>query len=80
MRDLWNIVKPWKAGGFRQPLEKYILTEFIKKATVPGDAIRLAQIFCQHRFFSDWKAEDFGIPGLTQDKIESHQPTKQKTA
>jgi len=79
MRDLWNIVKPWKAAGFCQPLEKYILTEFIKKATVPGDAIRLAQIFCQYRFFSDWKAEDFGISGLTQAKIESHQPTKQKT-
>lgn len=73
MRDLWNIIRTWKARNFDKPLDDYIYSEFIKKATVPKDAIYLAQIFCRFRFFSGWTADKFGIPGLSDDKLKAFQ-------
>lgn len=71
MRDMWNIVKPWKAKNFDKPLDDYIYTEFIKKATVPKDAIYLTQLFCRFGFFQDWEAGQFGIAGLDKKKLEA---------
>lgn len=73
LRDIWNIVKPWKAANFDKPLENYAYSEFIKKATVPRDAIYLIQLFCRFGFFKKWKAEDFGIAGLDKKKLEAFQ-------
>lgn len=73
MRDLWNIIRTWKAKNFDKPLDDYIYSEFIKKATVPKDAIYLAQIFCRFRFFIGWTADKFGIPGLSDDKLKAFQ-------
>ena len=73
MRDLWNIIKTWKANNFDKQLDDYIYSEFIKKATVPKDAIYLTQIFCRFRFFTGWTADKFGIPGLSDDKLKAFQ-------
>lgn len=78
MRDMWNIVKPWKAKNFDKPLDDYIYTEFIKKATVPKDAIYLTQLFCRFGFFKDWEAEKFGIAGLDKKKLEAFKAKKTK--
>lgn len=76
IRDLWNIVKPWKARNFDKPIDDYIHTEFIKKATVPKDAIYLTQLFCRFGFFQDWEAEDFGIAGLDKKKLSAFKSSK----
>lgn len=73
MRDLWNIIRTWKARNFDKPLDDYVYSEFIKKATVPKDAIYLVQIFCRFRFFTGWTADKFGIPGLSDDKLKAFQ-------
>jgi MoxR-like ATPase len=78
MRDLQNIVKPWKAHNFDKPLDDYIYTEFIKKAIVPKDAVYLTQLFCRFEFFKDWEAEKFGISGLDKKKIEAFRAKKSK--
>jgi MoxR-like ATPase len=75
MRDLWNIVKPWKAGNFDKPLDDYIFSEFIKKATENKDAIYLTQLCCRFGFFKDWKANDFKIVGLDDRKLEAFKAT-----
>lgn len=76
MRDLWNIVKPWKAHNFDKPLDSYIYTEFIKKATVPKDAVYLTQLFCRFGFFRDWEAEQFQITGLDKKKLDAFRAKK----
>jgi MoxR-like ATPase len=78
MRDLWNIVKPWKARHFDKPLDEYIYIEFIKKATVPKDQIYLTQLFCRFGFFKDWDAEQFGIAGLDKKKLDAFKAKKSK--
>jgi hypothetical protein len=77
MRDIWNIVKPWKAHNFDKPLDNYILEEFVKTATVPKDSIYLTQLFCRYGFFKkeDWPAEKMGISGLTDKKLEAFRAT-----
>lgn len=76
MRDLWNIVKPWKVHNFDKSLDDYIFTEFIKKATVPKDAIYLTQLFCRFGFFKDWEAEQFQIGGLDKKKLSAFKSSK----
>lgn len=76
MRDIWNIVKPWKANNFDKPLDDYIHSEFIKKATVPKDAVYLTQLFCRFGFFKDWEPEKFGIVGLDKKKLEAFRAIK----
>lgn len=78
MRDLWNVVKPWKAHNFDKSLDDYVYTEFIKKATVPKDAVYLTQLFCRFGFFKDWEAEQFGLVGLDKKKIEAFKAKKSK--
>jgi MoxR-like ATPase len=71
MRDLWNIVKPWKAGNFQKPLEDYILTDFIKKATVPRDQVYLTQLFCRFGFFKEWDESKFNMPAIDKKKLDA---------
>lgn len=70
MRDIWNVVRPWKARNFDKPLDNYIHAEFIKKATVQKDQIYLTQLFCRFGFFQDWDIEQFAIAGLDKKKLE----------
>ncbi len=72
LRHLWNVVRPWKARNFDRPLENYILNEFIKPS-VAEDQIYLVQLFCRFRFFKTWRADLFGIPGLTDAKLLAFQ-------
>jgi MoxR-like ATPase len=72
LRHLWNIVRPWKARNFDKPLESYILNEFIKPS-VAEDQVYLVQLFCRYRFYKTWKADAFGIPGLTEAKLLAFQ-------
>lgn len=77
MRDIWNVVKPWKARNFDKPLDNYIHEEFIKKATVPKDQIYLTQLFCRFGFFQDWDAEQFAIAGLDKKKLDGFRAKKE---
>jgi MoxR-like ATPase len=72
LRHLWNIVRPWKARNFDKSLENYILNEFIKPS-VAEDQVYLVQLFCRFRFYKNWKADGFGIPGLTDGKLSAFQ-------
>ncbi len=72
LRHLWNVIRPWKAHNFDRPLETYILNEFIKPS-VAEDQIYLVQLFCRFRFYKTWKADAFGIPGLTEAKLLAFQ-------
>lgn len=72
LRHLWNIVRPWKANNFDNPIEYYILNEFIKPA-VAEDQVYLVQLFCRFRFFKDWKIGQIEIPGLTEAKLLAFQ-------
>lgn len=76
MRDIWNIVKAWKAKNFDKLLDDYILNEFIKKSTVQHDQIYLTQLFCRFGFFKDWSAEKIGISGLDDKKIKAFKASK----
>jgi MoxR-like ATPase len=80
LRHLWNIVHPWKANNFDKPIDAYILSEFIKPA-VAEDRIYLVQLCCRFRFFKEWKAREFEIPGLTESKLLAFQgkPTMRET-
>ncbi len=75
LRHLWNIVRPWKARNFDKPLEHYILNEFIKPSVIE-DQVYLVQLFCRFRFFRTWKADEFGIPGLTPSRVMAFQGTR----
>ena len=77
LRHLWNIVRPWKARNFDQPLEHYILNEFIKPA-VAEDQLYLLQLLCRFRFFKTWHTDQFGIPGLTKSKLLAYQGQQAK--
>lgn len=72
LRHLWNIVRPWKARNFDKPLESYVLNEFIRPSVIE-DQVYLVQLFCRFRFFKTWKANEFGIPGLTEAKVLAFQ-------
>ncbi len=72
LRNLWNIVRPWKAHNFDRSLEDYILNEFIKPS-VAEDQAYLVQLFCRYRFYKNRKADDLGIPGLTDGKLLAFQ-------
>ncbi|MHB8362255.1 MAG: AAA family ATPase [Patescibacteria group bacterium] len=71
VRTIWSIVKSWREDGFSQPLDIYIYKEFIESATVKQDQIYLVQIFCRFGFFKDWTVDQFGISGLSEDKLRA---------
>lgn len=75
LRNLWNIVRPWKAHNFDEPLEHYILNEFVRPA-VAEDQVYLVQLFCRFRFFKDWEVDDFEVPGLSEAKLLAFQGRK----
>ena len=75
LRNLWNVVRPWKANDFDKPLEHYIFNEFVRPAVVE-DQVYLIQLFCRFRFFKEWKVGDFDIPGLTEAKLLAFQGRK----
>ena len=72
LRNLWNIVRPWKAHNYDQPIDHYILNEFIRPA-MAEDQIYLIQLFCRFRFFKDWTVGRFDMPGLTEAKLLAFQ-------
>lgn len=74
--DLLDIVKTWKVENFTPPLEDFILSEFIQSQTVRRDQFNLVKIFCLHGFFKGKKAKDFGISGLTEEKLLAYRAEK----
>lgn len=76
--DLLDVVRPWKADNFSKPLEEYILSEFIRSQTVRFDQLNLVKIFALHGFFQTRKAEDFGISGLTEEKLAAYRGERRK--
>ena len=74
--DLLTIIEQWKAKNFTHPLEDFILSEFIRSQTVRRDQLNLVKIFCLHGFFKNKKTEDFGISGLTEEKLLAYRAEK----
>ncbi|MGD0228906.1 MAG: AAA family ATPase [Syntrophorhabdales bacterium] len=72
LRNLWNIIRPWKAHNYDKPIDEYILDEFIRPA-VAEDQVYLIQLFCRFRFFKDWTLRQFDMPGLTEAKLLAFQ-------
>jgi hypothetical protein len=64
------------ARHFDKPIDNYIHTEFIKKATVLKDQIYLTQLFCRFGFFADWDVEQFAIIGLDKKKLDAFRAKK----
>lgn len=72
LRHLWNIIRPWKANNYKEPIEYYILNEFIRSA-VAEDQVYLVQLFCRFRFFKSWTLKELDMPGLTETKLMAFQ-------
>ena len=77
IKDQIEIMKAWKAGGFREPLQQIILHEFFHKAEISGRAAKdrenMVRIFMINKFFKDTKPEDFKIQGLSPTSVRQWQ-------
>jgi hypothetical protein len=77
LKDQIEIMKGWKAGGFREPLEELILREFFHKAEISGragkDRENMIRVFMGNKFFKDTKPEDFKVPGLSAKTVRAWQ-------
>jgi len=77
LKDQIEIMKAWKAGGFREPLQQIILREFFHKAEISGRAAKdrenMARVFIANKFFKDTKPEDFKIQGLAAQSLRQWQ-------
>lgn len=77
LKDQIEIMKAWKAGGFREPLQQIILREFFHKAEISGRAAKdrenMARVFIANKFFKDTKLEDFKIQGLAAQSLRQWQ-------
>ena len=77
LKDQIEIMKAWKAGGFKEPLQQIILREFFHKAEISGRAAKdrenMARVFIANKFFKDTKPEDFKIQGLAAQSLRQWQ-------
>ena len=77
LKDQIEIMKAWKAGGFREPLQEIILREFFRKAEISGRAAKdrenMARVFVANKFFKDTEPEDFKIQGLAAKSLRQWQ-------
>ena len=77
LKDQIDIMKAWKAGGFKEPLQQIILREFFHKAEISGRAAKdrenMARVFIANKFFKDTKPEDFKIQGLAAQSLRQWQ-------
>ncbi len=77
LKDQIEIMKAWKASGFREPLDSIILKEFFHKAEISGRAAKdrenMAKVFIANKLFQDTKPEEFKIQGLSLETISQWQ-------
>ena len=77
LKDQIEIMKAWKASGFRKPLDSVILKEFFHKAEISGRAAKdrenMVKVFIANKLFQDTKPDDFKIQGLSPETIRQWQ-------
>lgn len=77
LKDQIEIMKAWKSGGYREPLQQIILSEFFRKAEISGRAAKdrknMVRVFIANKFFKDTKPEDFKIQGLAAKSLRQWQ-------
>lgn len=77
LKDQIEIMKAWKAGGFKESLGNVVLREFFHKAEISGRAAKdrenMARVFIANKFFKDTKPEEFKIQGLSAKTIRAWQ-------
>lgn len=77
LKDQIEIMKAWKASGFREPLDSVVLKEFFHKAEISGRAAKdrenMAKVFIANKLFQDTKPEEFKIQGLSPETIRQWQ-------
>ena len=77
LKDQIEIMKAWKAGGFRDPLDTIVLKEFFHKAEISGRAAKdrenMVKVFMANKLFQDTKPEDFKIQGLSSKTVRQWQ-------
>ncbi len=77
LKDQIEIMKAWKSGGFREPLQQIILREFFHKAEISGRAAKdrenMVRVFIANKFFANTKPEDFKIQGLAAQSLRQWQ-------
>lgn len=77
LKDQIEIMKAWKAGGFKEPLGDVVLREFFHKAEISGRASKdrenMIRVFMANKFFKDTKPEDFKVPGLAAKTLRAWQ-------
>lgn len=77
LKDQIEIMKAWKAGGFKEPLGDVVLKEFFHKAEISGRASKdrenMIRVFMANKFFKDTKPEDFKVPGLAAKTLRAWQ-------
>ena len=77
LKDQIEIMKAWKSGGFKEPLQQIILREFFHKAEISGRAAKdrenMVRVFIANKFFANTKPEDFKIQGLAAQSLRQWQ-------
>ncbi len=77
LKDQIEIMKAWKAGGFKEQLGDVVLREFFHKAEISGRASKdrenMIRVFMANKFFKDTKPEDFKVPGLAAKTLRAWQ-------
>ena len=77
LKDQIEIMKAWKAGGFKEPLDQVVLREFFHKAEISGRAAKdrenMIRVFMGNKFFKDVKPEEFKVPGLSAKTVRAWQ-------
>jgi hypothetical protein len=77
LKDQIEIMRAWKASGFRDPLDSIVLKEFFHKAEISGRAAKdrenMIKIFMANKLFRDTKPEEFKIQGLSEKTIRQWQ-------
>lgn len=77
LKDQIEIMKAWKAGGFKESLGNVVLREFFHKAEISGRASKdrenMIRVFMANKFFKDTKPEEFKVPGLAAKTLRAWQ-------
>lgn len=77
LKDQIEIMKEWKASGFREPLDSIVLKEFFHKAEISGRAAKdrenMVKVFIANKLFQDTKPEEFKIQGLSPKTVRQWQ-------
>lgn len=77
IKDQIEIMKAWKASGFREPLDSIVLKEFFHKAEISGRAAKdrenMVKVFIANKLFQDTKPEEFKIQGLSPQTVRQWQ-------